>query len=358
MKIAVDSRMSGMSGIGVFLDNILSFFISERSSIHTFLLIGRGDQLEKYLTHSNCSIIRTDIKIFSIKEQLAFPTKEINQCDVFFSPNYNIPAGIHIPIYSTIHDVVFLDVKGLVSPIGRLIRHYFLWRALRWSKKIFTVSEFSRQRILCYFKGTLDIIVVKNGIGYSIKNYVATEDAPYPFEYILYVGNIKKHKGLSLLFEAFKQAESQGFSKKLVVVGEYKDFRTKDKTILKILDKEGKDILFTGKIPDNQLYNLMAHASLLVQPSFYEGFGLSPLEALYLGCPVLISDIPVFHEIYDGLPVTFFNVNDVNDLTDKILLLANITMEKKSIKNIIEDRYDFDRSANLILNQLMESEQM
>jgi glycosyltransferase involved in cell wall biosynthesis len=238
-----------------------------------------------------------------------------------------------------------------------MIRRFFLWRALHRSIKIFTVSGFSRERIKSHFKNTPGILVVKNGIGSRIKNYVVTEDAPYPFEYILYVGNIKKHKGLSLLFEAFKQAESLGFTKRLVVVGEYNDFRTKDNTILKNLDKESKNVLFTGKIPDNQLYDLMAHASLLVQPSLYEGFGLPPLEALYLGCPVLISDIPVFHEIYDGLPVTFFNVNDVKDLTDKILLSTNITMEKKSIRRMIEDRYDFDKSAALILNQLIELEQ-
>ena len=51
-----------------------------------------------------------EIPIFSVKELLFFPVKEINKCDVYFSPNFNIPMGISIPIFSTVHDVVFLDI--------------------------------------------------------------------------------------------------------------------------------------------------------------------------------------------------------------------------------------------------------
>ena len=77
-------------------------------------------------------------------------------------------------------------------------------------------------------------------------------------------------------------------------------------------------IKFTGKISDEELLNLERKAKFLIQPSLYEGFGLPPLEALYLKTKPIISDIDVFKEIYSDLDVDFFKVNDSDDLVMKI----------------------------------------
>ena len=351
MKIAVDCRMSGMSGIGVYLDNVLAYFLSERSD-NTYLLVGDRSKLKCYENHPGCQIVHTDIPIFSLNEVIGFPTKEINKCDVFFTPNFNIPFGIRIPVYSMIHDVVFLDVKGLTSKIGKFIRWMVLWRTTRISKKIFTVSDFSKQRIRAHFRKAPEIIVANSGINMDLKVYEVSDKAPYPFKYIMFIGNIKKHKGLDSLLQAFEMARNKGLEHKLVVVGDYENFKTADAGIIKRIDEQNENVVFTGRISNEQMYNTIAHSSLLVQPSVYEGFGLPPLEALYLGCNALITDIPVFREIYGELPVTFFKLNDIDDLSEKIIDCTQKGPLMPSIKEDIEKSYSLNRSAQLILSHI------
>ncbi len=353
MKIAIDCRMSGMSGIGVYLDNILAYLLSVKTE-NTYVLVGNHSALACYGELPHCNIVQTDAPIFSIKEVFGFPTKEINQCDVFYTPNFNIPFGIKIPVYATIHDMVFLDVKGLTSKLGKLIRWMVLWRTTRISKKLFTVSEFSKKRIQYHFKKSPDIIVANSGINRELKAFKLNREAPYPFQYILFIGNIKKHKGLDVLMEAFSRAQNKGFENKLVIVGDYENFKSADVSVIRRIEEQNEHVVFTGRISNEQLYNTIAHATLLVQPSVYEGFGLPPLEALYLGCNVLISDIPVFHEIYEKLPVTFFELNNVDDLSDKIVLHAQNHVSNPHIKMDIDNLYSLDRTAQLLLTHFYE----
>lgn len=350
MKIAIDCRMSGLSGIGVYLDNILAYLLSLNSN-DTYVLIGIPEILKCYQNKNNCTIVSAKTPIFSWKEVFGFPTKEINKCDVFYSPNYNIPFGINIPIYSTIHDIVFLDVEGLTTKFGKFIRWIVLWRTTIISKKIFTVSGFSKKRIQFHFKRSPEIIVTYGGINREIMSFKAGQKSPYEFEYILFIGNIKKHKGLEVLLKAFEQAQKNGFSHKLVIVGEYEHFKSTDESIIKRYN-EHENVVFTGRISNEQLYNTISNAQLLVQPSVYEGFGLPPLEALYLGCNVLITDIEVFHEIYGNLPVTFFELNNVDDLSEKIIHNVQHHLSTQSNKRDIDTLFSFDRSAQIILNHL------
>lgn len=351
MKIAIDCRMSGMSGIGVYLDNVLAFLLSEKTN-DEYVLVGNKSTLACYDEVSNCKIVHSDAPIFSLKEVFNFPTKEINQCDVFYTPNFNIPFGIKIPVYSTIHDLVFLDVNGLTSKIGKIIRWIALWRTTKISKEIFTVSKFSKKRIQYHFKNTPEIIVTYNGINRELKAFKENLEAPYDFEYILFIGNIKKHKGLDVLLEAFDRARKMGFAKKLIIVGDHENFKSADVNIIKRIHDQNDNVVFTGRISNEQLYETIAFASLLVQPSVYEGFGIPPLEALYLGCNVLISDIPVFHEIYEKLPVTFFKLNNGDDLSEKIAQNAQNHISNPLIKMDIDNLYSFDRTAQLILTHL------
>lgn len=317
MKIAIDCRMIDSSGIGTYLSGILPYLLKEKNE---YLLIGSKEKLDKFKKLENVKILDTDIKIFSLREFLFFPTKEINKCDIFYSPFFNIPNGIKIPIYSTIHDVVFLDLPELTSKIGYLIRKYFYKRAYRISKKIFTVSEFSKKRIQHFLGTKKEIIITYNGVADYI---LEKSDEEYvKKDYLIFVGNIKKHKGLKTLLQAFEELKKEGYSSKLVIVGNQKNFKTVDKEVIKILEDKNlnKDIIFTGYVNNKELKKLIAEAKILIQPSLYEGFGIPPLEALALGTNVILSDIEVFKEIYSKLPVTFFKAEDQKDLKIKILL--------------------------------------
>ncbi|RHM88912.1 glycosyltransferase [Bacteroides caccae] len=126
------------------------------------------------------------------------------------------------------------------------------------------------------------------------------------FLYYVYIGNIKKHKGIDILIKAINESNERGFDIKLVVVGDYKKIKTKDKNVMNLLNSANNNVLFTGFVPNDKLYDILSQSLALVLPTHYEGFGLPPLESLYLGGNAIITDLPVLREVYSELPVSFF----------------------------------------------------
>ena len=344
MKIAIDCRMINMSGIGSYLRGLLKYFIAIEEN--QYILLGNRKELDIYKTNRNCIIKHIDIPIFSVKELICFPVNIINTCDCFYTPNYNIPLGIKIPIYATIHDVVFLDIPSLTSYLGRLIRYVYLKRSYIISKVIFTVSEFSKQRILEHLCKSYDkVIVTYNGVSESFLNYTSNERKK---DYFLYVGNIKAHKGIKTLLSAFNKLRLYDSKARLVVIGDYHNFQTTDKEIQQLINTQmtSKELIFTGKVDDDNLKKIMFGAKALIQPSLYEGFGIPPLESMYLGTPVILSDIPVFKELYSDFPVTKFHVNDVNDLYEKMKMAKGDRVVLSSQQKM---KYSYQNSAKLII---------
>lgn len=336
MKIAIDCRFMGKSGIGTYIENIVDCLLCFHSE-HSYLMICNNDIVEK---KDNVEIFLTDITPFSLKELFCFPVSIINKCDVYFCPYFNLPLGIKVPIYTTIHDVLFLDRKELTSRTGYVLRRLYLWYAIKRSKKVFTVSEFSKDRILYHFQLKKDIVVIYNSVSSGIKRWIEHNIEPIQKkDYLLYVGNIKLHKGLKVLLTAYQTALNEGYDNELYIVGEDRNFRTTDTEIVQMLSQKEK-VKFTGYLPEQTLYKLMAEARLLILPSFYEGFGLTPMEALYLGTDVLMSDIPVLKEIYGNLPVSFFKAGDTDSLKNYLLMFEKKNLDIEKVRASIDIKYN------------------
>jgi len=353
MTICVDCRMIDASGIGVYLRESLPWLLQ---SDNEFLLLGNIKRLQCYSSNANVKIIECNIKPFSIKELFFFPSqiaRQINGADLYFSPFFNIPHSVTIPVFTTIHDIIFPDMPELTSKTGLFARMWFYRRAYKKSQKIFTVSEFSKARIQHHLGAEKPVIVTHSAIQPMFLKYRANIQNIQKSQTIVFIGNIKKHKGLDLLIEAFSQTRNEGLPHRLVVIGAKENFRTADSTILRKIESLGCEaVTFTGLITDEQVIKHLSKAALLVQPSLYEGFCLPPLEAMVLGTHTLISDIPVLTEIYSGFPVTFFRSGDSSDLKEKMMeLLFN---KKPSSPNLSDDlllRYTFERTASVILRE-------
>ncbi len=347
LRIAIDCRMIGSGGIGSFISELIPNLLEKNEC----LLIGTHEQCSDFVRLQNVEFCFCDVKPFSLNELFFFPEKvlkKINSYDCYFSPYCNIPNGIKVPVFSTIHDIVFLDVTELTGFTGRLIRKYFYQRAINLSKAVFTVSNFSKNRILSKLKCKKEICVVYNAApSYLTKNTIDVSKIENNNS-ILFVGNIKKHKGLKTLLEAYQKAQSKGLALKLLIVGNKDNFRTGDEeTVNKLSQIDTSNITFTGRISNDKLKTYYMSSTVLVQPSLYEGFGMPPLEALTCGTPVIISDIEVFKEIYSDLPVTFFKTADSDDLCEKLLNINNkrpIEIEK------IKNKYSYKKSADLIVD--------
>lgn len=359
MRIAIDCRMIGSGGIGSFISELIPYFLTGNEC----LLLGSHEQCASFLNLPNVEFCFCNIPPFSLKEVFLFPQdilERINNYDYYFTPYCNIPGGINIPIFTTIHDVVFLDLKELTSFAGRFIRKMFYKRAINYSDAIFTVSKFSKERIQYHLHPKKQIVIVYNSAPSYLKR--PFEDGlPQKKDQILFVGNIKKHKGLKTLLDAYEIAakNDKTFRSKLLIVGNAENFRTGDQeTIKKIqaLQKENHDgeikIEFTGKISNERLKYLYAESRYLVQPSLYEGFGIPPLEAMTVGTPAIISDIPVFKEIYSTFPVSFFKAGNASDLAEKIIEMNKSVTDSFSLDKIC-DVYSYERSAKIICDTML-----
>lgn len=335
MKIAIDCRYLGKSGIGRVCNGILDNLDYDKNE---YFLIGKPDVLKNY----DATVIEDLSDPFSSKGLLSF-NKEINKkCDVLIVPNFIIPLGVKIPVYSIIHDLIFLDLekmtKGLVD---KFIKKYLLKRCVKKSRKVFCVSEFTKNRCIHYYSKNKDKFIVNyNGLSDSVLAYDKTPEKRKGD--LVFVGNVKPHKGLKTLVEAFNMLPD-GYT--LKIIGEKDNFITG----LDTTGLENDKIVFTGRLSDDKLLDLIASAEFLIQPSEYEGFGIPPLEALYLGTKPIVSDIDVFKEVYQDFPVDFFKCGDALNLKEKILS-ANSKIEDQKEK--IVDKYSYKNTAKTIVENI------
>lgn len=338
MKIAFDCRYLGKSGIGrVNAGMIDALDFSENE----FYLIGSAQKLAKY--EGKAHIVADETDPFSAHGLFSFDKKLNGICDALVVPNFIIPFGVKIPVYTVMHDLMFLDVKELIkSPADKFVKKTLIERTVKKSAKIFCVSEFTYNRCRHYYPKYGDKFDVcregfKINIGKDFKPYEHKEKE------LVYVGNVKPHKGLKTLVEAYKMLPAGEY--KLKIIGEKDNFRTG----ANIEELSADGVIFTGRLSDEALYDEVAKSEFLVQPSFYEGFGIPPLEALCLGTKPIVSDIEVFREVYDGFDVQYFKAGDAKDLARKILTTDPVP---KTAREEIEKRYDYSVMTEKILREI------
>jgi len=223
--------------------------------------------------------------------------------------------------------------------------------------KIITISENSKKDIMNIYKIPEEQIIVTNlGVDKKfkkIKNKKALKDVKnkydLPENFILFVGTIEPRKNLENLIRVYSKYENKGT--KLVIVGKT---GWKYKPFFKTLEQLNlnKDIKLMGFVEDDDLpyfYNL---AKVFVYPSFYEGFGLPPLEAMACGCPVITSNTSSLpevvgkaglminpysleNELIPALQKIFYNLNYRNNLIKKGFLQAKKFNWENSVKKIL-----------------------
>jgi glycosyltransferase involved in cell wall biosynthesis len=200
-----------------------------------------------------------------------------------------------------------------------------MWAAARRSDCILTVSEASKRDILHLFNVPPEkIVVVYNAIDshFSVTpsdEAVARVRERYQLDhqFILYVGNIKPHKNLVRLIEAFDRLRRGGFEDlKLLIIG---DQISKLPALRRAVHRHKlhKQVRFLGYLSDDQLAILYRLASAFVFPSLYEGFGLPPLEAMASGTPVVTSNVSSLPEVV-GDAAVLVNPYDVDAIVDGV----------------------------------------
>jgi glycosyltransferase involved in cell wall biosynthesis len=309
MRIAIDARKLHDFGIGTYIRNLLQQLA--RLDPHTeYVLLTRPDDLEiAGRLGANFRAVAEPAKPYSIAEQLRIPLSLAREgAHLVHEPHYVLPPLIGCRKVVTIHDCIHLRFpQYLPGKAAHAYARTFMWLAARQADRILTVSEASKRDILEYFDVPPEkVTVVYNGLDERFSEPDEAEMArirqryqlTHPF--VLYVGNIRPHKNVERLIDAFGRARAGGPDDlKLVVVG---DEISKYPPLRQAVHRHrlDKHVRFFGFQPPNTLAAFYRLARAFVFPSLYEGFGLPPLEAMANGTPVVTSNVSSLPEVAGG----------------------------------------------------------
>jgi len=325
MRVAIDARKLHDFGIGTYIRNLLRHLARTDHETDYVLLCCEADLGVAAQLGPNFRSVLEPSPNYSIREQMHVPwVLRRERPDVYHAPHYVLPAGVRCPSVVTIHDCIHLMFpQYLPNRLAYAYARAQMWAAARRSDCILTVSEASKRDILHLFNVPPEkIVVVYNAIDSHFavtpsEEAVARVRERYQLnhQFVLYVGNIKPHKNLVRLIEAFDELRRSGFEHvKLLIIG---DEISKLPSLRRAVHhyKLHKQVRFLGYLSDDQLAILYRLASVFAFPSLYEGFGLPPLEAMASGTPVVTSNVSSLPEVV-GDAAVLVNPYDVDAIVE------------------------------------------
>ncbi|PIS40718.1 MAG: hypothetical protein COT26_01845 [Candidatus Kerfeldbacteria bacterium CG08_land_8_20_14_0_20_43_14] len=320
MRIGIDARFYGSigKGLGRYTQRLLKY-LENIARDDEFVIFLRKDNFDDYQPLAkNFTKKLADFPWYSYAEQKNFlGLIKSEKLDLVHYPHFNVPLFTPKPFVVTIHDLILTHFPTrratTLGPLKYFIKQtaykIVLSRAIQNAKQVLTVSEFTKQDIQKYF-------------GYDPKKITVTYEAVDAFPsppiddetilkklqiakpYLLYVGNAYPHKNLEKLIDFMRALPENRKNLQMVIVCKPDYFLNR---LIDLVDKSGlrANFRFPGFVPDAELGVLFRQAHAYIFPSFYEGFGIPPLEAMSQGTPVLSSDAACMKEVLDEAAIYF-----------------------------------------------------
>lgn len=335
MKIAIDARSATLhqgTGIGTYTNNLISetLSIDQKDEFNLFCSGKFPEQFNK----ENANIIYSSGRHGSFYEKHYIPSvlNELH-ADLYHIPQNGIGFNFNTEIRTivTIHDLIPYIMPETVG-IGYLERFLRdMPNIIAKSCGILTVSEYSKKDILKFFSSyPEDKIFVtplatnnnfkpinKNNCKLYVENTFGVTDP-----YILYIGGFSLRKNVLSLVKAFSNVyKDLNKPYKLLLGGILKDEGKKLFTFVKENNLQDK-VIFCGYLEDEILPILYSGCDAFVYPSFYEGFGLPPLEAMSCKAPVITSNLTSIPEV-TGDNAILINPYKIHELEKALVILLN-----------------------------------
>lgn len=350
------------SGIGHMLLNILKAF--PKSEEYAITLFGTREEITKLQSFASEYIKVKTLKlpnrrILNALNYLGLmpPIDSMLGRGVYLFPNYmNYPLTKRSKSLTWIHDLAFEKFPETVSLKLQNNFHKNVGKWISRTTAVVTLSKFIKSEILeTYAVVPEKVEVVYCGV--DTKHFYKRPTAEVkqvqskyslPEKYILYIGNIEPRKNLERFINAYidlKPELTQQYALVLVGGGGWNNSQIY-KLIGNAKNRGYKIVLPNLYIEDNDMPAVISAATVLVSPTIYEGFGMTPLESLACKTPIIVSDIPVFREIYSA-DTPKFNPNDAKDITRKLEMFLQ---QNAKLKNkIVETNYSWDKTAEQVL---------
>ncbi len=338
MNIAIDARMILHSGIGTYTRNLVTNILDIDKS-NTYILLGKKEELSKYAKKRNVCVKEFHSPIYSISEQAIEPLKLWNT-EFLHCPHYNIPVIYEGEMIVTVHDLIHLIFPQFLKHRAAYFyaKSLFKLMAIR-TKKIIAVSENTKADIVNYLGVKEDkVVVIYNGVSEIFKKDAPQEECAklrhklnLHAKYILNVSNMKKHKNIEILIEAYSKLRKKGIEQKLLLVGGKKE-RVEELQIYAEQLNVAEDVISLQNIDFEDLPLLYKICDVFVFPSLYEGFGLPLVEAMASRVPIVTSNVSSMPEVVGNAGITV-EPNDADSLAEAI---EKIISDSKLRENMIK----------------------
>ena len=327
--MAIDAHMLGdMSGGNeTYYRNVLqNMYPSEGMEI--FLFVKEGIDVSAY--EDRFTIVYLPNHGASVRNLIDIPLLCMKHHIDVLHMQYFIPFFRPCPVVTTIHDICFEHYKDIFT-MREYVRQKLLVRyAAKHSDYIVTVSNFSKQDICsCYGIPKEKVTITYNAVDKKYRELSSEEldigtlrqKFNIKGEYILSVCNLQPRKNMKRLILAYnKLCKDYQYDGQLVIVGKKAWMYDEIFGAAEIINKENGEIdriLFTDYVSEEDLVRLYNGAKCFVYPSYYEGFGIPPLEALACGTPVAVSSATALPEVV-GMAGVYFDPFDIDDICESI----------------------------------------
>jgi glycosyltransferase involved in cell wall biosynthesis len=360
MKIGIDIRVlldQKYSGVASFSFHLIKNLIKldKHNAYYFFYNSFKKAELPTFLKGLNIKSSCYPNKFFNYIAQKIFKRPQLDRVvggtDIFYLPHFNFASfSRNSKKIITVHDLSFLHYPEFFS-----FRKNFWHRALNLKKNlksfdiIVAVSEHTKRDLIDLLNIPAEKIrVVYPGVSDKLMSEI--EDSSLDMvrkkynlnsDFILYLGTIEPRKNIIGLIEAYNLARQSGLEADLVLAGSWgwKTKSIKEKWQSSHYKNNIKFLSYVEEAEKPALYKL---ARLFVYPSFYEGFGFPPLEALYFSLPVISSNVSSLPEVL-GDSALLINPNNSSEIAEAIKILwTDETYRQKLIAKGLERIRKFD----------------
>jgi glycosyltransferase involved in cell wall biosynthesis len=341
MRVGIDARLVYYSraGIGQYIMRLAQALASLNTHYDEFILLqSRKDRTQIADGHNISRVsLLTPSHHWAEQSTLRFEIGRL-YLDLLHSPDFIPPFRRNCKSVITVHDLAFLLYPHFLT--RESARYYGqIDQAVRNTDHVIAVSESTRQDTIKLLGVSERKITVIHEAANPIYRQIDKAEAHHRVselydldrDYILFVSTIEPRKNLPALLQAYRKLlDDYKVTEGLVLAGSQGWLSEEVYSIIETLNLK-EHVRFLGRVPSEHLIYLYNAARLLVHPSFYEGFGLPPLEAMTCGTPAIVSNVSALPEVVgdaailidphdiDGLTVSMWRVLTDDDLRSALI---------------------------------------
>jgi glycosyltransferase involved in cell wall biosynthesis len=355
LRIGVDARelLGASTGVGRYLGELMSRWTTRSDAERRRFVLFSPEPLMLAFPSET-----TDVRIIGSGRGTAWEQIHLRRAirreslDVFFAPAYTAPLGTRAPVAVTIHDVSFVAHPEWFRVREGFRRRWLTLHAARMAASVLTVSEFSKNEIAHHLRvNPSRIHVIANGI---TSRFSAGRVRQGRQPLVLFVGSIFNRRRVPDLIAAFAQATTDLPQARLAIVGHDRSWPPQNLTKVAAAHGVAGRTEILSYISDAVLADFYARASVFAFLSEYEGFGLTPLEALSAGVPPIVLDTAVAREVY-GEAAIYVQPGDIDGAAEAV---RRCLVDPQSANAVLAHapavlaRYSWDDAARRTLEQL------